>query len=71
MDYDLEKVAVKQAAMDRSSRTLIVGDSSKFRKSAVVRFGATSGSLVFVTDAPPPDTLSDKLAGLVVLADGG
>jgi DeoR family glycerol-3-phosphate regulon repressor len=68
MDYDLEKVAVKQAAISQAARTLLVGDSSKLRKPAVVRFAAEATSLVFVTDAPPPDSLTEKLAGRVILA---
>lgn len=69
MDYDLEKVAVKQAAIDQSSRVLVVGDSSKFRKSAVVRFATEMKSLVFVTEAPPPKTASEKLPGQLVIAE--
>lgn len=68
MDYDLEKVAVKQAAMDQSGHTLVVGDSSKFRKSAVVRFAAGAKSLVFVTEAQPPENISERLGGQFVIA---
>lgn len=69
MDYDLEKVAVKQAAIDRSSCALVVGDSSKFRKSAVVRFAKGLRSVVFVTEASPPETVLEKLLGRVVIAE--
>lgn len=69
MDYDLEKVAVKQAAMEKAQRALVVGDSSKFRKSAVVRFATVSKSVTFVTDARPADSIVEKLAGQLVLAD--
>ncbi|MBN9309841.1 DeoR/GlpR family DNA-binding transcription regulator [Devosia sp.] len=68
MDYDLEKVAVKQAAIEQAASTLVVGDSSKFRKTAVVRF-ATANPLVFVTEARPPDSISDKVLGQVVVAE--
>lgn len=68
MDYDLEKVAVKQAAIDQSNHVLVVGDSSKFHKSAVVRFAGETKSLVFVTEAPPPEVTSEKLVGQLVLA---
>lgn len=67
MDYDLEKIAVKQAAIDRSGHTLVVGDSSKFRKSAVVRFGTRAGSLTFVTEAPPPAHVAQLLTARIVL----
>jgi DeoR family transcriptional regulator, glycerol-3-phosphate regulon repressor len=69
MDYDLEKVAVKQAAVDQSACALIVGDSSKFRKSAVVRFANGSKSVVFVTETSPPITMLEKLSGRVVVAE--
>lgn len=69
MDYDLEKVAVKQAAIDRSGQALIVGHSSKFRKSAIVCFGAEAGNLTFVTEAPPAAHVAELLAARVVLAE--
>jgi len=69
MDYDLEKVAVKQLAIDQSAHTLVVGDSSKFRKSAVVRFGAGAKSVVFVTESAPPESIAEKLPGQIVLAE--
>lgn len=69
MDYDLEKVAVKEAAIGQAARSLVVGDSSKFRKAAVVRFEAEAKSLVFVTEAPPPKEVSEKLQGQLILAE--
>lgn len=46
MDFDLEKVAVRQAAIRQSQCALLVGDSSKFRKSAIVRFATEEKSIV-------------------------
>lgn len=69
MDYDPEKVAIKQAAIDRSHRSLVVGDSSKFRKSAVVRMEMVSKSVTFVTDVRPPDSVAELLNGPLVLAE--
>lgn len=69
MDYDLEKVAVKQAAIGQASRALLVGDSSKFRKTAVVRFADAAKSLVFVTEARPADSITEKLMGQLVVAE--
>lgn len=71
MDHDLEKVAVKQAAMDQAVRTLIVGDSSKFRRSAVARFGAGAKTAVYVTEALPPPPLIKGLKGKLVIAEAG
>src|SRR5690606_28979692 len=62
MDYDLEKVAVKQAAIERSAHVLAVGDSSKFRKSAVVRFAADAPGASIVTEAAPPAHLVETIA---------
>lgn len=67
MDYDLEKVAVKQMAIDRSSRSFIVGDSSKFRKSAVARFAAGSKSTAFISEALPPEPLAEVLSGKMLV----
>ncbi len=69
MDFDLEKVAVKQKAIDNSAHTLVVGDSSKFRKTAVVRFSAHAGAATFVSEAPPPKRLEELLPGHFVLAE--
>ncbi|MEO3388133.1 DeoR/GlpR family DNA-binding transcription regulator [Mesorhizobium sp. CAU 1741] len=69
MDYDLEKVAVKQAAMEQSGQTLVVGDGSKFRKSAVVRFAVGLKSLVYVTETQPPEHICEKLGGQFVIAE--
>ena len=68
MDFDLEKVAVKQRAIDHSGHTLMVGDSSKFRKTAVVRFCAPASTVTFVSEAPPPKRLKELLPGQFALA---
>jgi DeoR family glycerol-3-phosphate regulon repressor len=69
MDYDLEKVAVKEAAIVQAGSTLLVGDSSKFRKAAVVRFETNTKSLALVTEIQPGKDLAEKLRCEVVLAD--
>ena len=61
MDYDLEKVAVKQAAIERSAHVLAVGDSSKFRKSAVVRLAAAASGASIVTEALPPTHIGEAI----------
>lgn len=70
MDYDLEKVAVKEAAIRGAARTLAVGDSSKFRRTATVRFGGPAHPLTIVTEARPAPRLLEALSAHdVVLAD--
>lgn len=62
MDYDLEKVAVKQAAIEHCSQVLAVGDSSKFRKSAVVRFATDASGISIITEAAPPAPIGEIIA---------
>lgn len=70
MDYDLEKVAVKEAAIRNAARTLAVGDSSKFRHPATVRFTTPSHPVTIVTEAHPAPRLLEALAAHdLVLAD--
>jgi len=54
MDFDLEKVAVKQQAIARSAHVLAVGDSSKFARRALVRVAPPGAGLTIVTDAISP-----------------
>lgn len=54
MDFDLEKVAVKQRAMARAATVLAVGDASKFERSALVRIAPPGAVATIVTDALSP-----------------
>jgi DeoR family glycerol-3-phosphate regulon repressor len=54
MDFDLEKVAVKQQAIARSAHVLAVGDSSKFARRAMVRVAPPGAGSTIVTDAISP-----------------
>lgn len=58
LDYDLEKIAVKQAAMRRSQNAVLVGDRSKFNRRAVATIGTAGEFSHLVTDASPPDFLA-------------
>lgn len=69
MDHDLEKVAIKQVAMEQSGCTLLVGDSSKFTKSAVVRFATNRKSIVFITETLLPAAISEKIPGQLIVAE--
>lgn len=68
MDYDLEKVAVKQAAMDHAAYSFIIGDSSKFRKSALVRFAGRTEATALITEAAPPAQLQNTIKAEIILA---
>jgi DeoR family transcriptional regulator, glycerol-3-phosphate regulon repressor len=56
LDYDLEKIAIKQAAMRRSISSVLVGDQSKFTRKAVATVGVAADFSHVVTDAFPPDS---------------
>lgn len=62
LDYDLEKIAVKQAAMRRSVRSVLVGDQSKFSRRAIATVGMPGDFSHLVTDAAPPEFLQSPFA---------
>jgi len=62
LDYDLEKIAIKQAAMRRSEHAVLVGDQSKFHSKAVATIGSSSEFSHLVSDANPPDFLLTSFA---------
>lgn len=62
LDYDLEKIAIKRAAMRRSVQSILVGDQSKFGRRAIATIGAPSDFSHLVTDASPPDFLLSSFA---------
>lgn len=70
MDFDIEKVAVKQAAMARSRQTIAVGDASKYARSALVRVAPPSALDTLVSDAAPRAPLRKLLEGVRVVRAG-
>ncbi len=61
MDFDLQKVAVKQAAMARSRAAIAIGTASKFTRSAIVAIAATDAFTHLVTDRKPAPGVIDAL----------
>ncbi len=59
MDFDLEKIAVRQAAISRSGQVLGVADSSKFDQTSTARIAAPGAFRMIVTDAEPPARLRE------------
>ena len=57
MDFDVQKVAVKAAAMANARRTILVADSAKFARTAFVRISELEEFTQIVTDAQPPAAL--------------
>lgn len=62
MDFDPQKVAVKQAVLEQARAALLVADASKFGRGAVVRIAPAARFGSLVTDAPPPHALAAALA---------
>jgi len=61
MDYDLDKVAVKQAMLAASRRAVLLADSAKFGREALVRIAPAAAFGHVVTEAPPPAWLAAML----------
>lgn len=57
MDFDPQKVAVKQAVMRNARQAIIVADASKFLRPAVVLIAPLGKFAAIVTDSPPPAAL--------------
>ena len=73
MDFDLQKVAVKQAAIAHSRRAVLVADRSKFGHPAIVRIAPAAAFAALVSDDAPPAGLGAALeaAGVELVVAGG
>ncbi|GGF31996.1 glycerol-3-phosphate regulon repressor [Aliidongia dinghuensis] len=58
MDFDLDKIAVKRAALRRADRTIAVGDATKFGRRAVARIAPLEDIRHLVANEAPPATLA-------------
>jgi DeoR family transcriptional regulator, glycerol-3-phosphate regulon repressor len=69
MDFDLQKVSVKNAAIESARLTILVADGSKFKRTAFVRISALENFSHVVTDKEPPMALRKALqkAGVEVV----
>jgi DeoR family transcriptional regulator, glycerol-3-phosphate regulon repressor len=69
MDFDLDKIAVKRAALRRADMAIAMGDATKFMRRAVARLAPADDFTHLVTDARPPANLAAilKNAGLTVI----
>lgn len=72
MDFDLDKIAVKRAAMVRAAASVVVADAGKHARVALARIAPAEQFSHLVTDAPPPPPLAAAFAaaGLPVLLAG-
>lgn len=62
-DFDRDKIAVKLAMLARARTTTLAADAAKFEKHAPVTLARVSSFDRLVSDALPPDALSDLLTG--------
>ena len=69
MDFDIQKVGVKNAAMGNAQRTILVADGNKFGRTAYVRISPLESFSLVVTDTEPPTALKHVLqeAGVEVI----
>lgn len=69
MDFDLDKIAVKRAALRRADMAIAVGDATKFSRRAVARLAPADDIAHLVTDTLPPENLAAafRTAGLAVI----
>ncbi len=72
MDWDPEKVAVKRAMLGAARRVMVLADSGKLDRPALMRIAPQGAVHALVTDASPPAFLSATLAvaGTEVLVAG-
>lgn len=61
MDFDPQKVAVKQAALRNARRAILVADASKFARPAVMLVAPLGRFAAIVTDSPPPAQLGARI----------
>ena len=73
MDFDVQKIGVKNAAMDNARQTILVADGSKFIRTAFVRISALDDFTHIVTDTKPPAALKSAIdnAGVEIIVAGG
>jgi DeoR family glycerol-3-phosphate regulon repressor len=69
MDFDIQKVGVKNAAMENARRAILVADGSKFVRTAFVRISALEDFSHVVTDTEPPTALKNAMqkAGVEII----
>ena len=66
LDFDADKIALKQRAMEVSERNALIADSTKFSRTALVEVARLGDFDLLVTDMEPPEPFSAALAQLEV-----
>lgn len=60
MDFDIEKIAVRQAAISRSRQTLVLADHTKFEQTGTARLAPAENLSLIVVDAEPSPRLRES-----------
>ncbi|HXP97652.1 MAG TPA: DeoR/GlpR family DNA-binding transcription regulator [Telmatospirillum sp.] len=63
MDYDVDKIAVKRAAIAGARQSCLVADAAKFTRHAVTCIAALADFTALITDTPPPANVIAALGG--------
>lgn len=61
-DYSLEDSELKRVYLGRSSRKVLLCDSSKFRHMSLIKIADLADINLLISDAPPPDDIAEALA---------
>lgn len=61
LDFDADKIALKQRAMDVARRKALIADHGKFTRSALLRVCDLEAFDLLVTDTPPPPGLASQI----------
>ncbi len=62
LDFDADKIAVKQLALTLARQSALVADGTKFARSALIEVAPLADFSVLVTDKVPPLYVSDALS---------
>lgn len=62
MDYELDEAEVARIVLQRGERKMVLADSTKFARTALVRVAGIDEVDVIVTESPPPHELGQAIA---------
>jgi DeoR family transcriptional regulator, glycerol-3-phosphate regulon repressor len=62
LDFDMDKIALKQLAMQMAGRKALIADSTKFGKTALIEVARLGDFDIVVTDQTPPPRIARRIA---------
>jgi DeoR/GlpR family transcriptional regulator of sugar metabolism len=66
LDFDAEKIAVKQCAMERAGTKALIADSGKFLRNARLEVAHLSAFDIIVTNEALPEALAGQRAQICI-----